>query len=167
MARRNDIDWEAIEKDYSAGLMSIMAVAVKHGVSNSQVRVRAAHHEWPRNKSDQVRIGKTRAVPASIAVDQRGRATQSSCGFIYVCYVDAGDERIYKIGLAKNPVQRMAQHQCSSPLEIMVACCYFTSNMQAEEKALHEAFAAKRVRGEWFALDDDDLIAISARSRLV
>lgn len=167
MGRRSDIDWSAIEKDYSAGALPISAVADKHGVSDSQLRIRAARHEWPRNKSDQVRVGKTRVIPASIAADQSEQAMQSSCGFIYVCYVDAGDERIYKIGLAKNPVQRMAQHQCSNPLEIMVACCYFTSNMQAEERALHEAFAAKRVRGEWFLLDDDDLGAIAARSRLV
>ena len=61
----------------------------------------------------------------------------------------------------------MAQHQCSSPFEIMVACCYFTPNMRAEESFLHDMFDGRRVRGEWFLLDDDDLAAISARARLV
>ncbi len=167
MARRSDIDWEAIEKDYSDGPMSIAAVAEKHGVSRSQLRVRASHHEWPRNRSDQVRIGGSKAVSASTAAGQSEQSVPSLCGFIYICYVETGGERIYKIGLSKNPVQRMAQHQCSSPMEIMVACCYFTSNMQAEEKALHEMFGEKRVRGEWFSLDEEDLVVIAARSRLV
>lgn len=167
MGRRSDIDWGAVEKDYSAGVLPISAVAEKHGVSDSQLRVRAAHHEWPRHKSDQARVGKSRAVSASLAAEQCELSTQALCGFIYVCYVETGDGRIYKIGLAKNPLQRMSQHQCSSPFEIMVACCYFTPNARAEESFLHEGFAEKRVRGEWFLLDDDDLVAIAARSRLV
>ena len=88
MGRRNDIDWERIELDYSEGLMSISAVAEKHGVSDSQLRVRAAHHEWPRNKSDQVRIGKQRAVSVESAAEQCEQSTQSLGGFIYVCYVE-------------------------------------------------------------------------------
>ena len=167
MGRRNDIDWERIELDYSEGLMSISAVAEKHGVSDSQLRVRAAHHEWPRNKSDQVRVGKQRAVSVESAAEQCEQSAQSLGGFIYVCYVETGEDRFYKIGLAKNPLQRMAQHQCSSPFEIMVACCYFTPNMRAEESFLHDMFDGRRVRGEWFLLDDDDLAAISARARLV
>lgn len=42
-----------------------------------------------------------------------------------------------------------------------------TGNMRVEEKALHQQFAQKRVRGEWFCLDDGDLEFIAKRSKLV
>lgn len=49
MARRNDIDWEAIERDYRAGTPSILAIAKAHGVSDSQIRASAKAGGWKRD----------------------------------------------------------------------------------------------------------------------
>ena len=49
MARRNDIDWEAIERDYRANQLTVTDVARKHGVSHSQVRAKAKAEKWPRD----------------------------------------------------------------------------------------------------------------------
>jgi len=85
-------------------------------------------------------------------------------GFIYVIYIDTGLERIYKIGLAKHFSSRFNQHQCSSPFDIFVSIAYFVENMRLEERTLHNMFDDKRVRGEWFKLNSDDLIEIAKRS---
>lgn len=51
MARRNDIDWEAIEKDYRAGRLSVVAVAAHHGVSRTQLNAKAKKEGWTRDLS--------------------------------------------------------------------------------------------------------------------
>jgi len=65
--------------------------------------------------------------------------------------------------MAKRFDARFDQHQCASPYDICVAMAYFVANMRCEERALHEQFSEKHVRGEWFRLDDSDLRDISHR----
>lgn len=48
-------DWEAIESAYRAGLLSIRAIADKHGVTEGGIRKRAKQHGWPRNLTVKVR----------------------------------------------------------------------------------------------------------------
>lgn len=69
MARRNDIDWEAIEKDYRAGVLSIAAVSEKHGVSASQIKVKAKSGEWTRDLSAAIKA-RTKAKVAAIDVQE-------------------------------------------------------------------------------------------------
>lgn len=49
MARRSDIDWEGVEKDYRAGILTIFQIADKFNVSDSQVRLKAKNNGWQRN----------------------------------------------------------------------------------------------------------------------
>jgi uncharacterized protein YjcR len=67
VARRTDIDWEAVEKDYRAGVISIAAIAEKHGVSQSQVKVKAKAGEWTRDLSAAIKA-RTKAKVATIDV---------------------------------------------------------------------------------------------------
>jgi hypothetical protein len=66
----------------------------------------------------------------------------------YVYFIQARNGGPIKIGWAKDPEQRLANMQVANaePLVIRTAV---KSKPQAEKK-LHERFAAKRVRGEWF-----------------
>ncbi len=76
MARRNDIDWEAVERDYRAGLMTVAAVAKKHGVSESQVRAKAKSEGWTRDLSaaiDQRTKAKIAAIDVASIVEQSAR----------------------------------------------------------------------------------------------
>ena len=68
MARRSDIDWEAIGRDYCAGQSSIMAVAKTHGVSDSQLRARARREGWLRDLSVAI-AARTKAKLAAIDVN--------------------------------------------------------------------------------------------------
>lgn len=55
MARRSDIDWEAVERDYRAGQLTFRQMADVHSVSVSQIREKAKARGWERNLADAIR----------------------------------------------------------------------------------------------------------------
>ena len=156
---RKIVDWEAVERDYRTGIKTLRAMAQEHGITHGAINKRANRDGWERSK----RVREVRPVRLAKEVDPLSRA-----GFIYVIYLDdSSDERFYKIGMASSFGARFDAHRCASPFEILVACAYFVGNMRAEERELHDEFADKRVRGEWFRLNDGDLDFIASRARLV
>ncbi len=67
----------------------------------------------------------------------------------------------YKIGITtKTPVSRVAELQTGSPTKISISGYSYNSNALAMELELHKKFASKRLEGEWFALNDDDVAII-------
>lgn len=149
-------DWERIEADYRAGVLSLREIAAANGITEGAIRKRAKRDGWTRDLGAKIRA----TLPPR--ADPMERA-----GFVYVIYLDAPGERFYKIGLAASFTARFEAHQCSSPYAVCVACAYFVPDMRSEERALHQRFAASRHRCEWFALSDSDLLEISGRSLLV
>jgi len=49
MAERKQVDWESVERDYSAGLLSLREIADKHGTKESTIRSRAEVNGWSRD----------------------------------------------------------------------------------------------------------------------
>ena len=49
MAERKQVDWESVERDYSASLLSLREIADKHGTKESTIRSRAEVNEWSRD----------------------------------------------------------------------------------------------------------------------
>lgn len=69
-------------------------------------------------------------------------------------------QQYYKIGVASDVQSRLAQLSTGNPFELEpVTVCGF-DNASAVETVLHQRFASKRTRGEWFALDADDVTLI-------
>jgi len=54
MAERKQVDWESVERDYSAGLLSLRELADKYGVSEGLVRRKATQNEWNRDLSKKI-----------------------------------------------------------------------------------------------------------------
>lgn len=54
MAAKNKPDWEKIEADYRAGVLSIREIAGQHGVSDTAIRKRAKVHGWDRDLSEKI-----------------------------------------------------------------------------------------------------------------
>lgn len=154
---RKIVDWEAVERDYRTGIKTLRAMAQEHGITHGAINKKAQKEGWERDLSE--RIKEPVLLESCDGLDRSG--------FVYVIYLDdSSNERFYKIGMSSSFAERFSAHQCSSPFEICVACAYFVGNMGLEERSLHEKFAKKRVRGEWFRLDDGDLNFIAGRSRL-
>ena len=51
----SDVDWEAVEREYRAGQLSVREIAARHGCNASTVSRRARRYGWERDLSDQVR----------------------------------------------------------------------------------------------------------------
>lgn len=151
------IDWEAVERDYRAGILSVREIGAKCGCTHTAINKRAKRDGWERERAAR------QQEPVRLVSDELDRA-----GFVYVIYLeDMASERFYKIGMAASFTARYDAHQCASPFPICVACAYFVGNMRAEERFLHAEFADKRVRGEWFRLTDVDIDQIAQRAKLV
>lgn len=55
MTKKARPDWEAIERAYRAGSVSVRSIAETHSTSEGTIRSRAKAHGWQRDLTDQVR----------------------------------------------------------------------------------------------------------------
>jgi len=81
------------------------------------------------------------------------RRAYSTCVYI----VKSGDT--YKIGYTSNLKNRLSAIATGCPEPVEVRDVIHGAGLK-EERALHRKFEAKRVSGEWFALDEEDLAFI-------
>lgn len=102
-SRKRAVDWEAIERDYRAGIKTLRQIAEEHEITHGAVNKRAKAGGWVRGLKAAVSAGDDRSVAL---VDEFDAA-----GFVYGTFIDAGGERFYKIGMAKSPLMRLDGHQ--------------------------------------------------------
>ena len=55
MTDRKPVDWEAIEREYRAGVLSLREIARAHAVSDTAIRKKAKAEGWERALADKVR----------------------------------------------------------------------------------------------------------------
>jgi hypothetical protein len=84
-----------------------------------------------------------------------------------VCYVYLMHDSVnnfYKIGISNSPEYREKTLQSEKPTIVMLCSKQFPKRKIAEilEKTLHSTYANKRVRGEWFVLEKDDVVDLSS-----
>jgi hypothetical protein len=65
--------------------------------------------------------------------------------------------KTFKIGRSKTPGKRERTLQSEVPQIVMR---FSVPAEEAHEKQLHDRFQSRRMRGEWFALTNDDLVWI-------
>lgn len=70
--RRNDVDWESIERDFRIGVLSNKELSKKHGVADSNIRARAKKYGWQKDLTDTVRV----ATKAAVIADAQARASE-------------------------------------------------------------------------------------------
>lgn len=76
-------------------------------------------------------------------------------GYVYVVKSDRG---FYKIGRTINPENRRRTFEVKLPFEVEYLALIKAFDMVELEKLLHRRFSKKRVNGEWFMLDEDDIV---------
>lgn len=77
--------------------------------------------------------------------------------YIYVLRSAGG---IYKIGYSKNPKARISAIRTAN---VRITVCGIYAGTKFDEQRLHDAYKAKRISNEWFALDTQDLADIEIR----
>ena len=65
--------------------------------------------------------------------------------------------RYYKIGRTTNLDGRLSALSTQLPFPVDLVRSFKVANAPQKEHTLHERFADKRVRGEWFQLSPDDV----------
>lgn len=83
-------------------------------------------------------------------------------GYVYLLWSEMG---VYKIGRTKTPDTRLKAFS-SLPFEVRCECLIETDNASELEHSLHTRFADKRGRGEWFALNADDVQYIQSLAKV-
>lgn len=83
-------------------------------------------------------------------------------GYVYLIQSDSSQ---CKIGSSLSVSNRIRQLQCANPGQLTLLHQFPSENAQQDEFALHNKFAHKRVRGEWFSLDSADIVSICAVGR--
>jgi len=54
MAEARNIDWDAIERDYRAGILTLREIAAQHDITHGAVNKRAKKYEWSRDLSAKI-----------------------------------------------------------------------------------------------------------------
>ena len=54
MTERKQVDWEGVERDYSAGLLSLREIGDKYGITEGAIRKKAKKEEWARDLSARI-----------------------------------------------------------------------------------------------------------------
>src|SRR5260370_41757231 len=89
----------------------------------------------------------------------------------YVYFIQGEQTRLIKIGISRNPVKRLEDHQTGSPDKLILlgsVLNYSLLNVESfpsPERNLHKQFAEERTHGEWFR-PSDRLLAFIKNLRL-
>lgn len=78
---------------------------------------------------------------------------------IYLISALLDDKKIYKIGYTKRDVsKRIKELETGNPYEFTIESIYVTDNYaNTIEKNVHKHFQLKKIKGEWFDLDQTDI----------
>lgn len=78
-AQRPDVDWEAVERHYRAGVLSVNQIAKDYKVSRPAIEKRAAAGGWTRNLSEKISQTAESKVVAKVAAKEVARTVAKGC----------------------------------------------------------------------------------------
>lgn len=91
-----------------------------------------------------------------LGTEGRPHNATASAGFVYLVKSEHG----YKIGKSINVKARTQMFGVKLPFDIEVIHYSFFDDYSEAERSLHRRFQHKRLQGEWFDLNDQDIEAI-------
>jgi predicted GIY-YIG superfamily endonuclease len=134
-------------------------------VDNDAIRKRADHHATGQCYIWITIPDNIEAKPLPIHTQTRrsrrseqGKKRNTKVGYVYLLEVPDGN---WKIGYTVNPKSRHKTFNVKLPFKVKpFEHIIQTPDMKKLERELHQHFATKRVAGEWFALDANDIAYI-------
>ena len=96
MAERKQVDWEGVERDYSAGLLSLREIGDKHNVAHQVIARKAKKEEWARDLREKI----AKAVDKKIGDKQVGDSLGDSKKASEKEVIEANAQAIVDIKLA-------------------------------------------------------------------
>ncbi len=92
-----------------------------------------------------------------LQTDTSYRRKRTPDGYVYLIVSPEGH---YKIGKTKNPENRKKTFEVKLPFRVEYVCVIKADDMDTLEKELHARFSDKRINGEWFSLNPEDVAYI-------
>lgn len=81
---------------------------------------------------------------------------------VYLMCVESSDDIYYKIGVSKNTKNRIKNLSTGNHLDVNVIKEIKSEFPTKLEKRLHKHFENKKIKGEWFSLNQADLEAFDS-----
>jgi len=88
----------------------------------------------------------------ALSNDKEGKKWKKS-GYVYL--LKSGG--LYKIGRAENFKQRLGFYKTENPFNVEVIAQFYVEDSIKTERLLLDTFKNKKVKGEWFNLNDKDI----------
>lgn len=123
---------------------------VKHTVRDYELEYVFQRTPFVKNRLDFL-ISNETEIKAAADLDRLRRSKFDS----YIYLMEDLRNKKFKIGKSKTPGKRERTLQSEVPQIVMR---FSIPTEEAREKELHERFDAKRIRGEWFELSQDELV---------
>ena len=76
-------------------------------------------------------------------------------GYVYLLYCPWNG--LYKIGRSKNTPLRHCELEKQSPVDISLIHSFYSDDAPNAEKILQDRNVSKRIKGEWFKLDANEI----------
>lgn len=93
---------------------------------------------------------------------EKRRRKRDHSGWVYLL---KSPRNHYKIGHTNNPENRLRTFNVKLPFDVEYEHLIECKDRFIAERDLHALFAAKRINGEWFALDPDDIAFIKSKRK--
>ena len=101
---KKQIDWEAIQTHYSAGIRSLMDIAKEYGVSDAGILKRAKRDDWTRNLTARIQAKADAKVSAALVSEEVSARRSANEREI----VEANAELQYKVRIShRKDIQRV------------------------------------------------------------
>ena len=89
-----------------------------------------------------------------------GRAKKQPQGYVYI--FGNRFHHWYKIGTTQDVWERLRGVQVGCPVEIKRISSAWVENADEVEKQLHQKYSSRRLRGEWFLLQDEEVAELKS-----
>lgn len=147
---------EAYERGHQAALAGLREQEKQ--LQKMRRELRAEKRHWNQRKMQWKQAYKARQE----RLDAEAQSKNTS-GYVYL--IQGVNTPHFKIGKARQLKPRMDTFNVKLPMVIELICAIQTPDRHSLEGSLHSRFASKRVNGEWFALDAEDVAYIQSLAR--
>lgn len=166
MARRNDIDWEKVERLYIAGQLTVRQIADKCGIKPSSITRKAKANGWVRDTSNQVRAlarAKISMIDKNALADECAQESAQKCTQNIKAAIDEASDVAAGIVLRhRQCLQRDAERakELEKKLDTMIQSAADIKELDLMVRAYKNLVEAKNkiiaLERQAFGLDDKD-----------
>ena len=113
--------------------------------------------EWQKAKAREEKLrNELEKLKKVVQRTSKNRGDSELASYVYLLK-DLEHASAYKIGKTNNPHRRFKNFDTIWPFDYEVVHIIKSYNPYELEAGLHRKYADKRIRGEWFELDDDEI----------